>query len=727
MAATADDVPFANILLQKAITSYVPYPPLDIETSTQFTVPLKGTGQSIRTGNPGVDTFLDSFFRETPNPVVRMINDIYVDTPPSEDGHPITGEGATQPIVWIVVPFQSSPGDDRAAQREMFITHMVRLRKYLAAKGISLRVRITEQAFTGFRRAQGQHPLAERNFEGMDGISTPKFNRGAVLNAALSTITHGQCVFTHDVDLVPIHDESGSPPSYDAYATVIPDNHILHLAGGWERYNPDGTLKFTSYLGGVAGMTPRGWRSVNGYPNDFFGWGGEDDELRNRVNETSTVVNDEYYDARKFQLSDLEKMSMEDKLESVQSKEERYNIVKNELVNLHRKKGGLGMNGLSTIEEMTRIISWNRHKEHSWIDTILVAILPSAYPILPPSTYMSIPEERLYGPKSNASYRALAKYGVLMGIGYNWGAGDTTEGMSEYDSIRAKETIYGPGMRSDHKSIKGWRLRLKGMRDATGSSERVASDGSRVSLHSQVWLDPTGAFSISYPETADAMASILASMVPPGSSIVDMTACVGGNSSYFSYYFRNVTAIEIAPHRQKILEHNLRLLHPGNEDQIITISPDALYTTAKDKRSKIRIVIGDSQEILTPNPSYKDLARADPLGQVLFLDPPWGGPNYMYLPRPLQLEMVTRDGGAVSAAMFLRPILERIRQEQQVLPTGRGMLSDVRHIGMKVPDEYDISGLRKILSSYNAVATDPFLIPDRTRKNRVYFIVMTLL
>jgi 16S rRNA G966 N2-methylase RsmD len=240
-------------------------------------------------------------------------------------------------------------------------------------------------------------------------------------------------------------------------------------------------------------------------------------------------------------------------------------------------------------------------------------------------------------------------------------------------------------------------------------------------------MDPTGAFSISYPETADAMASILASMVQGGSSIIDMTACVGGNSSYFSYYFRNVMAIEIAPHRQQILEHNLRLLHPGNEEQVVSTTLGAVLSTNQKLRPKISILTGDSLEILTQNISYKDLARSDPLGHVLFLDPPWGGPNYMYLPRPLQLEMVTRGGGAVSAAEFLRPILERIRQEQHVLPPGKGMLSGVSHIGMKVPNEYDIAGLKRILSNYNAIATDPFLIPDRTRKNRVYFIVMTLL
>jgi 16S rRNA G966 N2-methylase RsmD len=481
-------------------------------------------------------------------------------------------------------------------------------------------------------------------------------------------------------------------------------------------------------LGGIAGMTPAGWRMVNGYPNDFFGWGGEDDELRNRINHTKTVVNDTYYDRSKFKLRDLENLKMKDKLKRVQSNEDTYNVIKNEIVELHRKKGGIGLNGLNDIETSTRIISWNPHADYSWIDTVLVAVLPSAYPVLPKSTYASIPEDKLYGVQSNASYRALSRYGALVEIGYNWGIGDTTEEMSVYDSIRATETIYGPNKQSDHRSVRGWRSRLSGLRDSTGATERILSDGSKVSLHTQLWLDPTGAFSISYPETADAMASILASMTPTGSSIIDMTACVGGNSAYFSYYFKTVTSIEIAPHRQQILEHNLRLLHPGNEEQIITVDYDTLIKTPSSSRSKVNIVSGDSLEFLTTSPvSYKDLARSDPLGQVLFLDPPWGGPNYMYLPRPLTLEMVTRTSGGITAAEFLKPILDRILLEKQMLPPGKGLLSEVKHIGMKVPNEYDIDGLRKILKRYGGVATDPFVIPDRTRKNRVYFIVMTLL
>lgn len=714
-------------ILSMLISSYVTLPPISKDHARELLQTMGDIDDQVVTGDTRTDSFVASYTRVIPNPIVSTTNSLYSTDKPSEEGHPITGEGATRPVVWIVVPFQTTPGDGRDVQRDTFIGHMVRLREYLARKGIVLRVRFAEQAFTGFRRQDGQHPLAEKTMPGEVDVSTPKFNRGAILNAALSQITTGQCIFTHDVDLVPIHEEDGMPPSYDAYATPIPDDMVLHLAGGWERYNEEGRTEFSSYLGGIAGMTPVGWRRVNGYPNDFFGWGGEDDEFRNRVKEIGARVNSEYYDRDRFRLRDLEDLTRERKLQVVQKQAATYNVIKDELVRLHRDKGGLGAGGLAESPEVTRVISWDTHSEHPWIDTVLVAILPSAYPVLPPSAYTAITEEQIYGPKSNASYRALARYRTLVSTGYNWGMGDTTEDMAEYDAIRAKETIYGPGKRPDHRSVQGWRSRLRGLKDINGTTTRILPDGSQMSLHSLLWMDPTGAFSISYPETAETMASILASTVPAGSSIVDMTACIGGNTSYFSYYFQRVTAIEIAPHRQEILEHNLRLLHPGKEDQVISIPAESLVTTPEADRPRVSIVIGDSLQILTQNVTYSDLARADPLGQVLFLDPPWGGPNYMNLPRPLQLEMVTRDGGAVSAANFLRPILARIRAEQQILPRGKGLLSDIHYVGMKVPDEYDIDGLRDVLRDYRAVATDPFLVPDKTGRNRVYFIVMTLL
>ena len=423
-----------------------------------------------------------------------------------------------------------------------------------------------------------------------------------------------------------------------------------------------------------------------------------------------------------FKLTDLENLTLEKKLNIIQSKDDTYNLIKNELLKLHEtNRDGTGINGLNTVLNTTRIIDWTRDSKYEWVDTVKVAILPSTYPVLPESTYKSIPESKLYGSGASSSHRALAKYGLLVSVKYNWGMSDKDSEMSVYDSIRAPEMIYGMGKRADHKNIAHWRVRLKGLQDRNGHTK-----SNSVELYKQLWLDPTGAFSISYPETANTMASILSSLVPSGSSIIDMTACMGGNSAYFSYYFNRVTAIEIAPHRQQILEHNLRILNPGYEEQVSTSTPEELFKTPKASRTNINILIGDSLDILTKDFPLEEIKRFDPLGEVLFLDPPWGGSNYMYLPRPLQLEMITKDGKSVSAAEFLRPILERIRLEQNALPSGKGILSKIRHIGMKVPNEYDIDGLRRVLKLYNAVATDPFIIPDNTKRNRVNLIIMTL-
>jgi hypothetical protein len=41
------------------------------------------------------------------------------------------------------------------------------------------------------------------------------------------------------------------------------------------------------YTGGVVSMSPQHWHAVNGFPNNFFGWGGEDDDLMQRLNQNN--------------------------------------------------------------------------------------------------------------------------------------------------------------------------------------------------------------------------------------------------------------------------------------------------------------------------------------------------------------------------------------------------------------------------------------------------------
>ena len=42
-------------------------------------------------------------------------------------------------------------------------------------------------------------------------------------------------------------------------------------------------LPYSEFFGGVSGLTVEQFRKINGFPNAFWGWGGEDDDLWNRL------------------------------------------------------------------------------------------------------------------------------------------------------------------------------------------------------------------------------------------------------------------------------------------------------------------------------------------------------------------------------------------------------------------------------------------------------------
>ena len=41
-------------------------------------------------------------------------------------------------------------------------------------------------------------------------------------------------------------------------------------------------LPYVGYIGGVISFTATSYRRINGFSNLYFGWGGEDDDLRQR-------------------------------------------------------------------------------------------------------------------------------------------------------------------------------------------------------------------------------------------------------------------------------------------------------------------------------------------------------------------------------------------------------------------------------------------------------------
>lgn len=100
------------------------------------------------------------------------------------------------------------------------------------------------------------------------------FNRGKLFNIGFLEalkIHPFHCVIFHDVDLLPLVDSN-------IYACTSKPRHLSASIDSW-RFN----LKYEGAFGGVSAMLRNHFLTCNGYSNSFFGWGGEDDDLRDRI------------------------------------------------------------------------------------------------------------------------------------------------------------------------------------------------------------------------------------------------------------------------------------------------------------------------------------------------------------------------------------------------------------------------------------------------------------
>ncbi|CAE7535625.1 bre-4 [Symbiodinium pilosum] len=148
----------------------------------------------------------------------------------------------------VVVPFRDQmPLQDRCRQLSQFLEHM---RSFLT--GVPHVIVVVEQSQDG-----------------------RKFNRGQLLNVgfrvAAEVLPTMEAFITHDVDLLPSRD------MLPVYMRPPPELHAVHLASVWEKYS------YKSFLGGVLSFRPKDFERINGYPNDYWGWGLEDDQLGLRM------------------------------------------------------------------------------------------------------------------------------------------------------------------------------------------------------------------------------------------------------------------------------------------------------------------------------------------------------------------------------------------------------------------------------------------------------------
>jgi 16S rRNA G966 N2-methylase RsmD len=119
-------------------------------------------------------------------------------------------------------------------------------------------------------------------------------------------------------------------------------------------------------------------------------------------------------------------------------------------------------------------------------------------------------------------------------------------------------------------------------------------------IRHKLLLDDEALYSTTDQLTADKITKDILKFIPKSAVITDATACVGGNTYSFAQSFKKVFAFEKDTTRAKLLAHNMNMLGMEN----------------------VHIQCGDAIELCP-------LQCQD----IVFLDPPWGGPEYKRMDR----------------------------------------------------------------------------------------------
>ncbi|XP_075472333.1 beta-1,4-galactosyltransferase 2 isoform X1 [Ascaphus truei] len=107
------------------------------------------------------------------------------------------------------------------------------------------------------------------------------FNRAKLLNIGfLEALKEAEydCFIFSDVDLIPMDDRN----LYHCY------EQPRHFAIAMDKFGF--RLPYAGYFGGVSGLSKTQFLKINGFPNEYWGWGGEDDDIYNRITLNSMKV-----------------------------------------------------------------------------------------------------------------------------------------------------------------------------------------------------------------------------------------------------------------------------------------------------------------------------------------------------------------------------------------------------------------------------------------------------
>lgn len=152
----------------------------------------------------------------------------------------------------IIVPYR-----DRQEHLDVFVPHII---EFLKDKGIDYEIFIAEQT------------------------DDRPFNYGKLCNVVSKEVSEEYTYFAfHDIDMLPINDECdyGYPES------------PTHLATNVEAH--DNKLPYPQYFGGVVLISRDDFEKVNGYSNEYWGYGFEDLDLLYRIQKSKLYL-ETYYD-----------------------------------------------------------------------------------------------------------------------------------------------------------------------------------------------------------------------------------------------------------------------------------------------------------------------------------------------------------------------------------------------------------------------------------------------
>jgi len=180
-----------------------------------------------------------------------VFNTLTLPSKMKEAGSPEDGEPEVKFVV--LVPFRDEPSQNRRAHYETFLSYMPDVLNRLHGAG-RWAIMVGEQTVDGRR-----------------------FSRARVLNAVAliaSAMFPGATLIFHDIDLLP--DET----RVALYGRPIPPPYHITLLNCDPEY-----AGCDMYIGGICAIHASTFlhSTVNGFPNGFIGWGGEDDALRNLV------------------------------------------------------------------------------------------------------------------------------------------------------------------------------------------------------------------------------------------------------------------------------------------------------------------------------------------------------------------------------------------------------------------------------------------------------------